>query len=292
VSFDLATNEHVLASGERISQADVDARADTAIATITATPVVAPFTVPEFVAVVTTSEKYADLQAEVVTALGQVRALPSYPALRSEMTTALESAKALMVTDADSYTRAGALVGTLGALADRAKDWWGPACAIAFTLHRWLTTRRAADVDPLERERKRILADAGTWKAEQDRLQAEQDARAAAAQKELDDELALMQALTLQNQGQPELASAVLEEAAAAPAPPVSTPSLVPTGVGFTHGEDYEIKVLKPDLVPREYLVPDEKKILRVVKAMKGVIRIPGVQITKKPATGGRRRAS
>lgn len=265
---------------------------DGALATITATPVVAPFTVPEFVAVVTTSERYPELQAEVITALGQVRALPSYPALRREMDTALEQAKALQVTDADTYTRAGALVATLGALADRAEAWWEPATGIAYKLHRWLTARRGADKTPLEQERKRILDAAGAWKSEQDRLQVERDAAAAAEAKRQADELAQAQALQLEAQGMPELAAAVIEEAAAAPAPIVSAPSLVPSGVGFSHGTDYEIKVINPALVPREYMVPDEKKILRVVKAMQGVIKIPGVLITRKPSTGGRRRAS
>jgi hypothetical protein len=265
---------------------------DAAIATITATPVVAPFTVPEFVAVVTTSEKYPELQAEVITALGLVRALPSYPALRQEMTTALDSAKALQVTDADTYTRAGALVATLGALSLRAEAWWKPATDIAYKLHRWLTARRGADVTPLEAERDRILKDAGVWKAEQDRLQAIKDAEAAAAAKREADALAEAQALALVEQGMPELAEAVIEEAAAAPAPFVSGPSLVPTGVGFSHGKDFTIRVINIALVPRDYLIVDEAAVLKVVKAMKGKIKIPGIAIEQKDATKGRRRAS
>lgn len=265
---------------------------DAAIATITATPVVAPFTVPEVVAVITTSEAYPTLQLEVITALSQVRALPSYPALREAMTTALEEAKALKVTDADTYTRAGALVGTLGALSLRAEAWWKPATDIAYKLHRWLTARRSADVAPLEAERDRILKDAGVWKAEQDRLQAERDAAASLAQKQIDDEVAQAQALTFEAQGMPEVAAALIEEAAAAPAPIVSTPSFVPTGVGLSHGKDWTVDVIKADLVPRNYCSPDTDVILKVVRAMKGKIHIPGVKITEIDTTKGRRRAS
>lgn len=256
------------------------------------TSVVAPFETPEMVAVITTSEAYPALQLDVIAALAQVRALPSYPALRDEMTKALDEAKALQVTDADTYTRAGALVGNLGALADRAKDWWKPATEIAFKLHRWLTARRGGDVTPLEQERDRLTTDAGDWKKEQDRLQVERDAAVTAEAKRQADEIAQAQALTYEAQGMPELAAAIIEEAAAAPAPIVSTASHVPTGVGFSHGKDFVIRVINIGLVPRDYLMVNEAAVLKVVKAMKGKIRIPGIAIEEKDATKGRRRAS
>lgn len=256
------------------------------------TSVVAPFQVPEMVAVITTSEAYPALQAEVITALTQVRALPSYPALRQEMTTALETAKALKVTDADTYARAGALAGTLGALSLRAEAWWKPATDIAYKLHRWLTARRGVDVAPLEQERKRLLDEAGAWNKEQLRLEAERNAAAAAEAKRQADELAQAQALQLEAEGMPELAAAVIEEAAAAPAPLLQLASLVPKGVGMTHGQDWKIEIINAALVPREYCMPDENWILTVVRRMKGLIKIAGVKITPKDTNKGRRRAS
>lgn len=264
---------------------------DAAIATITATPVVAPFTVPEVVAVITTSEAYPTLQADVVATLALVRALPSYADLERERVAALADAKAVKVTDAASYTRADELATKLAEVEDRINDWWEPLTSFGFRFHRWLTARRGEGSTDAKTERARLLSEAGAWSKEQARLQAIRDAEAAAAQKKADDDVALAQAGAYEAQGMPEEAAAILEAAAAAPAPIVATPSFVPKG-GLSHGTDWKIDVINADLVPRNYCSPDTDVILKVVRAMKGKIHIPGVKITEIDTTKGRRRAS
>jgi len=45
---------------------------------------------------------------------------------------------------------------------------------------------------------------------------------------------------------------------------------------------DYDFKIVDPESIPRQYMVPDEKLIRRVVKASKGKIDIPGIKVIKK----------
>lgn len=66
-------------------------------------------------------------------------------------------------------------------------------------------------------------------------------------------------------------ARAIIDTAALA-APSVS-------GVSFR--EAYDVVIVDPKLVPREYLIVDEKKIKAVVKASRGTIMIPGVRVTQ-----------
>lgn len=263
-----------------------------ALATITATPVVAPFTVPEVVAVISTSETYPTLQADVVDTLAKVRALPSYIDLTRDRAMVLADAKALTVTDAATYTRADELAVKLAEIEDRCNAWWEPLTSFGFRFHRWLTARRSVDATEPNTERARLLKEAGAWRAEQLRLEAERAAAVALEEKRKADAVAAEQAAAAEAQGMPELAEAIVAEAIATPAPVVQLASAVPTGGSMSHGKDFEITVVNPALVPREYMVPDEKRILKVVKAMDGKIKIPGVVIKPKDTTKGRRRAS
>lgn len=69
------------------------------------------------------------------------------------------------------------------------------------------------------------------------------------------------------------------EQAKAAVAAPRPLPSGFKTDEGSSRiAERWVIQVVKPELVPREYLAPDDKKIRTAVAA--GVREIPGVAIT------------
>lgn len=252
---------------------------------------VAPFEAPEVVAVITASETYPDLQADVIATLAKVRALPSYVDLQREGDAAIADAKALTITDAASYSRADELAATLGALEDRENEWWEPLTSFGFRFHRWLTARRSVKATERKTERARLLAEAGTWHAEQERIKAEREAALAIEEKRKADAIATEQAAAYEAQGMPELAAAIVEEAIAAPAPALSLPSMVPRG-GFTHGKDWDIEVINPSLVPRDYCKPDPDWILTVVRRMKGNIKIAGVKITPKDTTKGSRKPS
>jgi hypothetical protein len=71
------------------------------------------------------------------------------------------------------------------------------------------------------------------------------------------------------------------EAQAIAEAPP-DMPEIAPVaaaGIGF--GSKWEFNVVDPMLVPREFLMVDEKKIGQYVRAMKETAVIPGVRIFK-----------
>ena len=51
------------------------------------------------------------------------------------------------------------------------------------------------------------------------------------------------------------------------------------TEAGLTVREDWKFSIVDAALIPREYLIPDEKKIGRIVRAMKDATNIPGVRV-------------
>jgi hypothetical protein len=101
--------------------------------------------------------------------------------------------------------------------------------------------------------------------------------------------------------GHADVAAQLLEEAANAPSmpveplpPPPPMPSMAPVVVestvpkvaGTGKRETWLFRVKNPDLIPREYLMPDDPfdpksypKIGRVVRAMKSATNIPGIEV-------------
>lgn len=95
----------------------------------------------------------------------------------------------------------------------------------------------------------------------------------------------------------PEMAEQIVEQAIAAPAPAITLPPRRIDVAGVSSSENWQFKyagcasgldwdklptedrerVMR--LLPREYLRPDEKAIGKVVKALKGSTRIPGVEV-------------
>lgn len=124
------------------------------------------------------------------------------------------------------------------------------------------------------------------WQAEQEKIKAEAEAKRVA-------EEALKKAAAAEAKGQNEKAEKILNTAAAqetkiseriqvntvAASAPIPAP--VQT-VGISTREDWDIELLNINLVPRDYLMFDEVKARKVVRASKGAVQIPGVRNIKK----------
>ena len=68
--------------------------------------------------------------------------------------------------------------------------------------------------------------------------------------------------------------------------------SLLPRVPGMTLRKNWSFRVTNPDLIPREYLMPDLVKIGGVVRALKNQCRIPGIEVYEEDTIQGRRPAS
>jgi len=172
--------------------------------------------------------------------------------------------------------------------------------------------RRVAEEERLriEREKKR-LEDEALWKvkqaeekAEKERLWLEQETerlRQEAAKtedeaelKRIDEEREKLRQQALENQEAVDaVADKAIDEAAKAEAAMEPAPIIpeAPRTAGLTSRDNWKAEIINPQIIPREYLMPDEKKIGAVVRAAKGQITIPGVRIYNEPteAAIGRR---
>lgn len=206
-------------------------------------------------------------------------------AIQAETAVAVQSTQALTVVDAATYTEAGERLKFLRGAARKVEDWFKPLVDAAHKAHRELTTRRGETLRPVEAECTRLTVEMSRWKGEQDRLARERAAQQAREEQELARSVALEEAVTLEAQGMPEEAAAVVEQAIAAPAPVIPIAQAAPKVDGISHRETWKFDIVDASLIPREYLSIDEKKLGAVVRALKGSTRIAGIRVYPEQTT-------
>ena len=166
--------------------------------------------------------------------------------------------------------------------------------AAAHKLHKAICDRESEILAPL-RALDAARRDAiGAFKAAQDRERAERERILADEQRRAREADAAAEAAALERDGEHDLAAAVVAEAITAPAPIVALPD--PTrgieGLAFTRryhwrfeGGPAEVKDTPPHvlaralaLIPREFLMVDDKKLGAYARAMKGSATVPGIE--------------
>ena len=195
----------------------------------------------------------------------------------AEMAPVMQRARDFAVTDQMSYEAADSIIAEVRIkIKDRELEL-GPSKEAATRSWKAMNDLwRKFITEPLEACR--MLDQKRTaWKRKEDaKRQAEADRiRREEEKKQADERLALAQ--RMEAAGMAEQAEQILD----APAAPVNVPEpvRVDTPKGQTIIANWKARIIDPDLVPREYCVPDQVKINKVVKLMKGKTAIPGVTV-------------
>ena len=167
---------------------------------------------------------------------------------------------------------------------------------LAYRVWKGICDKEGAALKPIKAARDRLAGLIYAWEQELQRLRREQELAESKRLQEQQQAQALEEAIALNDAGAVEMAEQVVEQAIAAPAPVVVLPSKAVRVDGVSIRENWTFayegasagqrwKDLTDDqrkrvlqFIPREYLVPDEGAIGKVVKAMKSGARIPGVR--------------
>ena len=136
----------------------------------------------------------------------------------------------------------------------------------------------------------RLLAE---WFAEQRRIREEAERKRLEAirkQKE-EEERKLREALEAENAGKKEEAEKIINQVIEAKPPEVKTPEK-PKLKGVYSRIDYDFEIIDVTKIPREYMIPDETLIRKVIRASKGKVIIPGIKVIAKEIVVTRMEAS
>lgn len=201
-----------------------------------------------------------------------------------------------VITDQATYSKAKESLPVLKRAEDRVIGFFRDMKAAANRAHKAVTMAEAQQLTPISHARQRLSGLIYGFEREQERQRLDRERIAREEAQREAERQALEEADQLADQGAPAMAEQVIEQAIAAPMPVVSVPSVavevsgvsirenwVPVFVGASPGQSW--KDLTDDqrkrvmaLLPREFCIPDESAIRRVVKAMKSSTKIPGVQ--------------
>lgn len=203
---------------------------------------------------------------------------------KEDALTAPQYAKSLTVSDQQSLDVANGFLRDVKAIGAKIAETFDPQISKAHELHRSLLAEKkkyTAPLDEAERIVKRTIAgylaeeDRKRREAEAERARIEAEARAEADKKlravekaEAKGNFAKAEALA---QEAVNVMEAKIEEAPVVPDAPVAT--------GLSLRKVWKFRIKDAALLPREYLIPDEVKIGRVVRALKGDAKIPGVSV-------------
>lgn len=206
------------------------------------------------------------------------------------------------IPDVDTYRKVVESLPLLKRAEDKVVAFFKDIKKAAHDAHKAITTKESEQLKPIQEARTRLSRMKYAFEQEQDRLKREREQVAAEQERQRLEAAAVEEAAALEHEA-PEMAAQILEQAIAAPAPVVVLPSETADviadvkGVGkskprwvwrYLGAADHEVawNKLTPEqrqrilaLLPREYLMPDESVITKLVSGMSGNIKIPGIEI-------------
>ena len=222
----------------------------------------------------------------------QLMTIPEYPNLRQDALTIKSRAESLVIQTADDYTAAAEIAKGCQGLIKQIEAGYDGLANLAHKLHKAIIGKKNEYMDEPSKALTIVKQKMGAYQAEQERIRRAEEARlqeearkkAEEEARKLAEEQALQDAIELEAQGDKKGAEAVL----ANPAPvtpvyvaPIVLPKQVPQAAGIAARKTYKFRVVSADKVKREYMVPDEKKIGQVVRALglKAAEAIGGIEV-------------
>lgn len=189
----------------------------------------------------------------------------------------LRQAENYSITDEDGYLASWAMVERCDTVIAKLGAMFDPLCDGLFKLHRMATGLRQNFLDPAYRAKQVYLDKRGAYRREQKEI-AEKKAAADAEELRKKQQKELMaEAKRQEKSGQAETAEVLREQAKELPLPAVMAAPAVPKQAGSVERGRWQVTIINPDLVPREYCQPSETLCRKQYEATGARTVIPGV---------------
>jgi hypothetical protein len=180
------------------------------------------------------------------------------------------------VTDASTFQQAGLFLRTVAQYVKKVGEVFDPVVDAAHKAHKVAVEQRKKLLEPAQQAERMV-------KGEMSAFEAQERARVAAAEA-----AAYQERRRLEQAREAEAAALVkagkIDQAARVIEAPVVVARIeqAPQAEGITFREDWDFEVTDAALIPREYLVLDEKKLRAFVKTFKDRTAIPGIRAISK----------
>ena len=197
-----------------------------------------------------------------------------------------EKARRLTVTTQAEYQAAGDFLLHLKAVRERINAVFDTPILAAHQAHKAALAAKAKVVGPVAEADALVRLTVSNYLQAEERTRKAAEAVALAASTKVEEEARLAQATALEQAGLPDAADALLS------APMVVPPMVMeaPKADGISSREYWTYEIVNVDLIPRQYMMPNETALWAVVRSLKGLTAIPGIRPYAKTgiATRGR----
>jgi hypothetical protein len=188
-----------------------------------------------------------------------------------DSTDVLNQSLALVVKNQETYDGAFSLGRSIKALIQAVEDTFDPICEDANKVHKTATAARKKHLDPLEIAKSLVARKMTTWNTEQERKREEAERKERERLEKIEEDRRLKEAAKLEEQGLNEAAEEMLEEPIII-APPSESARVkryeVEKPKGVSHAQNWTFDIIDVSKLSREYMIPDEVKIRKLVKAV------------------------
>lgn len=196
----------------------------------------------------------------------------------------VQQATAIAIVDAETYDAAGAfLTETLKPALQEIERTFGPIVTTAHIAHKEALSQRRRHEDPLKKAEKIIKGSMGVYVTEQRRVAAAEEAERIRIAREEAESRQIEEAAALESAGHVEAANEKMAE----PAVPIVVAPVVeaPKSAGTSARMVTKFRIIDASAINRKFLVPDEKKIGQMVRAMgaEAADLIGGIEVYEEP---------
>lgn len=191
-----------------------------------------------------------------------------------------EQAGAVVVKDSETYILANEFRTRIRLMREKVKEMFeGPTGmkTLAHLAHKNIC-KKMADIDgPLETKERWIKGQMEQYDAQKREEARKEEQRLAEEARKAQEDRVLEAAVQAEKSGDTTQANLIIETPVQAPA--VVIPKDVPKlENGPVFRTVWKARIINANLIPREYLVPDQKKLDGTARTMKGTIKVPGVE--------------
>lgn len=188
-----------------------------------------------------------------------------------------EQARAIKIVDADTYSQAGEVLLTIKGLRKEIGAAFDPIIKKAHEAHKEAKAQKDRAEAPLIEAENIIKPAIAAYDREQERIRRAEEERQREIARKAEEDRRLREAEQAEKEGDTATAQAIIDEPVYVP--PVVIERTTPKVQGISMQKVWKFRIANEALIPRNYMTPDMVKIGGVVRATKGSVEIPGVEV-------------
>ncbi len=221
--------------------------------------------------------------------------IPDTQSEQSQLPTVVERVNAIQIASNDDYSMSVDFGKSIKKIIDQIEAKYKEPKELANKAHKSICAMEKELLDPFNQAISMLRSKCGTWKMEQERIERERvrierekaDAEAKALQEKEQkrmEEDRLAQAVELEKLGYKEEADAVMEapvNVAPVAAKVIPIQNEIPKIKGAVARKKYSYEIVDANLIPRQYLIPNEKLLANQARTLGPDFICPGIRIVE-----------